>query len=207
MNHLESSARSARDYSVGRIVQIFRVAAACAALTLCAHAEQLTFTLDPAKSVIDFTLGATAHTVHGTFRFKSGSLRFDSEGGAASGTFIADANSGNSGNDSRDNRMKRSILETGKYPEVILAIDRIEGPIKASGESTVKTHGMLTLHGQSHEVEPLMLIATDANGTRATCEISIPYVSWGLKNPSTFILRVSDKVILHVTAIGKITSQ
>ena len=190
-----------------RTLHILRLAAACAALGVYAHAEQRTFTLDAAKSTIGYTLSGNFHTVHGTFHFKSGSLQFDAAGGFATGRFVADPNSGDSGSNARDNRMKRAILETEKYPEVVFSIDRIEGRVAANGESTVKAHGTLTLHGQAHEVEPLMLIATDANGARATCEITIPYVDWGLKNPSTFILRVSDKVVLHITAIGKITAQ
>jgi hypothetical protein len=40
--------------------------------------------IDPAKSVVHFTLGATLHTVHGTFRVESGTLRFDPGSGKAS---------------------------------------------------------------------------------------------------------------------------
>jgi hypothetical protein len=32
----------------------------------------------------------------------------------------------------------------------------------------------------------------------------IPYVAWGLKNPSTFILRVSDKLDLDFDATGQL---
>jgi hypothetical protein len=32
----------------------------------------------------------------------------------------------------------------------------------------------------------------------------VPYVRWGLKNPSTFILRVSDKLDLDINATGRL---
>jgi hypothetical protein len=34
----------------------------------------------------------------------------------------------------------------------------------------------------------------------------VPYVAWGLKNPSTLFLRVSDKVNIDINAAGRLTS-
>jgi hypothetical protein len=34
----------------------------------------------------------------------------------------------------------------------------------------------------------------------------VPFVKWGLKNPSTFILRVSDNVDVDVHASGQLTT-
>jgi len=40
-----------------------------------------------------------------------------------------------------------------------------------------------------------------ANGpATATIHFTIPYVKWGLKNPSTLFLRVSDKVVIDIAA-------
>jgi hypothetical protein len=41
---------------------------------------------------------------------------------------------------------------------------------------------------------------------QATTRFSVPYVKWGLKNPSTFILRVSDSVDIDIRASGQLTS-
>ena len=46
--------------------------------------------LDPAHTQISFTLDATFHTVHGTFQLKRGSVRFNSDGGVASGVVVID---------------------------------------------------------------------------------------------------------------------
>jgi hypothetical protein len=32
----------------------------------------------------------------------------------------------------------------------------------------------------------------------------IPYIAWGLKNPSTFFLHVSDEVEVDITAAGRV---
>jgi hypothetical protein len=34
----------------------------------------------------------------------------------------------------------------------------------------------------------------------------VKYQEWGMKNPSTFILRVNDTVKIHVHAVGRITT-
>jgi hypothetical protein len=39
----------------------------------------------------------------------------------------------------------------------------------------------------------------------ADTQFSIPYVNWGLKNPSTLFLRVSDTVEIAIHAAGQIT--
>jgi hypothetical protein len=31
----------------------------------------------------------------------------------------------------------------------------------------------------------------------------VPYVKWGMKNPSTFILRVNDKVQISIHAVAR----
>jgi hypothetical protein len=61
-------------------------------------AQESVFILDPAKSTVEFTLGASLHTVHGTFKVKSGEIHFDPAKGTASGAIVVDALSGESGN-------------------------------------------------------------------------------------------------------------
>ncbi len=48
-------------------------------------AQETLVTLDPAGAQIEFTLGATLHTVHGSFKLKHGEIRFDPATGSASG--------------------------------------------------------------------------------------------------------------------------
>lgn len=183
-----------------------RLAILIALLTCSAFSQQRTFTLDPVRSTVHYTVSGNFHTVHGTFRFKSGSISFDPATGAASGKLIVDPSSGESGSEGRDSRMKRAILETDKYPEVVLTIDGIEGPIAPSGESAVKLRASMTLHGEAHPMVIPAQLSLNGEGASGTAEVVIPYVAWGLKNPSTFILRVSDKVTLEISAIGRLSA-
>jgi hypothetical protein len=80
-------------------------------LAPASRAQQSVIQIEASKSKIDFTLGATMHTVHGTFALKSGEIRFDASSRKIEGTIVADATSGDTGNLGRDQRMNREILE------------------------------------------------------------------------------------------------
>src|SRR5271154_4203674 len=92
-----------------------------------AASGEMVLAVDPAQSKIHWTLGATMHTVHGTFGLKRGELRLDPATGKASGEIVADAVSGESGNDSRDKKMHTEVLESSRFPEVLFRADRLEG--------------------------------------------------------------------------------
>ena len=38
----------------------------------------------------------------------------------------------------------------------------------------------------------------------ASGKFIVPYVQWGMKNPSTFLLKVNDKVEIDLTAVGRV---
>jgi hypothetical protein len=64
----------------------------------------------------------------------------------------------------------------------------------------------MKLHGQDHAMTLNFTVQPVTPGQeQATTKFSIPYVKWGLKNPSTFILRVTDSVDLDIRATGRLT--
>ena len=78
----------------------------------------------------------------------------------------------------------------------------MKGALGSSGASQIQLDGVITLRGQSH---PMTLdVKAEVQGTSLTADTSfaIPYIQWGLKNPSAFFLRVSDKVQIHIHAVG-----
>lgn len=160
--------------------------------------------LDPARTTVSFTLGDVLHTVHGTFKLKRGAVKFDSATGAASGEIVVDVASGNSGGGARDKRMHKEILESARYPEAVFTPDHVSGELAPHGESQLDLHGKFQIHGASHELT-LHFRAEVKNGEVAVSTgFVIPYVQWGMKNPSNFLLKVSDKVDLTIQAAGRV---
>jgi len=169
------------------------------------EAQQVTVELDPAQTKIEFTLSASLHTVHGSFRLKSGTIRFDPGSGAASGIVVADATSADTGNKSRDRKMHREVLESEKFPEVTFSPTKVTGSLKPQGDSTVQVEGTFRLQGTDHAMTLTVSVSIAGTTVTANTRFVVPYVAWGLKNPSTFLLHVSDKASVEVNATGQIT--
>ena len=165
-------------------------------------AQQTTFTLDPQKTTVSFILEASFHTVHGTFRVKSGAIKFDPASGAASGMIVVDATSGETGNQKRDRNMHRDVLQSGRFPEITFTPLRVTGKFLPRGESQVQVEGILKLQGVDHPITLSFEAQATGNELRATTHFTVPYVSWGLKNPSNLFLHVADKVELSIAAAG-----
>ena len=189
-----------------RVRAYFALFAALAmpALAPAGRAQEFVVQLDPAQAKIDFTLGSTLHTVEGKFKLKSGAIRFDPSSGKISGSIIVDATSAESGNAGRDHKMHREILESGKYPEIVFTPTQVKGTFNPKESSKLEVSGQFSLHGQDHDVTFPIDIQPAGRQLQMATHITIPYIKWGLKNPSTFILRASDKVEVDIHAVGQV---
>jgi len=167
-----------------------------------ARAQQLAFDFDPSHTQVEFTLNSTIHTVRGTFALKRGAITLDPASGNAAGQIVVDAASGNTGSDARDRRMHKEILESGKFPEIIFTPDRVEGQIPAEGDFQLNVHGTFRLHGADHEIILPVRAKKNAGVISATLQFSIPYIQWGLKNPSNFFLRAADHVDITINTVA-----
>jgi polyisoprenoid-binding protein YceI len=157
--------------------------------------------INPAQAKVDFTLGSLLHTVHGTFQLKRGTLSFDPQSGKASGELVVDATSGESGSPARDKRMHASILESARYPEIVFRPERVDGKVAAEGKSQVQLHGIFAIHGAEHEIILPATVEAEAGQYNVNTTFEVPYVKWGMKNPSTLMLRVSDKVEITIQTV------
>lgn len=179
-----------------------RVLIAFVALAFSALAADYTLDLRPEATKVQFTLTDPLHTVHGNFNLKQGQIDFNTDTGKASGRVIVDVTSGNSGSDARDSRMHANVLESKKYPEAVFIPDHVDGSLAVPGASAVKVHGTFTIHGAPHEMTMDVHTSGNADQMRATMAFEIPYVAWGMKDPSNFILKVSKTVQMTIETSG-----
>jgi len=185
--------------------QFLSVSALLTVASIAAAAQGLVFQLDPQHTAVDFTLSDVLHTVRGSFRLKQGSLRFDPASGRLSGEIVVDAKSGESGSGMRDRKMHREVLESDRYPEIVFRPDRVEGKVLPQGESSVRVHGRFSIHGADHELTVPAEVDMSPEHWAATIHFAVPYANWGMKNPSTLFLRVSESVAIDITTAGTVT--
>jgi len=185
---------------MGRMAWLFsRLALAAAFASAAALAQETALEIDAAHTKVEFTLSDVLHTVHGSFALKRGQMRFD-ESGKASGELVVDATSGQSGSETRDRRMHSAVLESARYPEIVLRPTRVEGRVAPQGASQVILHGAFEIHGQAHQIAIPMEVAAEGGQFNATGHFAVPYVKWGMKNPSTLFLRVNETVLITIHA-------
>jgi len=168
-------------------------------------AQQQTFTADPASSSIGFALTGTGHEVHGTFHIQSGTIQFDRSAPKMSGSIVVSAASGESGDKGRDKKMHSDVLEVEHFADVTFAPQSYQGSIAPSGDSTIQVAGVFTLHGSPHDLTVPMQIHIDGSSLSATGKFIVPYVKWGLKDPSMFILKVAKEAQIDLNLKGTIT--
>ena len=163
-------------------------------------AAPIDINLDPAATAIHWTLNTTVHTVHGTFKLKNGSFHIDPATGDASGEIVIDATSGESADTARDNRMQSLVLESPRYPTITFRPTHIVGKVDLSAAGPVTVEGVLNLHGQDHPMQMTVNLHPQASTVALAAHFSVPYVAWGLKDPSFAFFRTDKQVMLDVDA-------
>jgi polyisoprenoid-binding protein YceI len=169
-------------------------------------AASYTFELDPATTKVEFTFGATLHTVDGTMRARQGTVQLDPETHAASGRFVLDATSAQTGNPRRDQKMHEKILESQQFPDITFEPQRVTGELKPAGRSEIELHGVLEMHGTKRPMDMTVVATSDGTKVTGTGMMVVSYLDWGLKDPSFFILRVEKEVRVTIHAAGRLTS-
>jgi polyisoprenoid-binding protein YceI len=180
--------------------------AALAGFTLAASAlSQQHYRVDPGTSEVHFTLGASDHPVEGSFHVTSGDFTLDPQSGAMTGTVSVDASSGQSGNQGRDKKMTKDQLKVQTYPTLTFAPTKFSGQVKDSGDSSGPVEGTFTLLGQPHPITVPMNVHMDGDHFAASGSFSVPFVNWGVKDPSFMFMKVDKEVKIDLKLIGTVT--
>jgi polyisoprenoid-binding protein YceI len=182
----------------------FAVVALAAILAPAALSQHQTFVVNPDASEVKMTLKTTHEIVNGTFQIQSGSIEFDRSTPKMSGLVVVLAGSGKTGNDSRDKKMNKDILKVDQHTTVSFAPRTYTGVIAPSGNSTIQVSGVFTLLGDPHDLTIPMQIHIDGSKGTAKAQFILPYVQWGLKNPSFLIWKAENEVAIDLSLVGNI---
>ncbi len=102
--------------------------------------------------------------------------------------------------------MNKDILKVDHFATVSFAPKSYSGTVAASGDSTIQVSGVFTLLGTDHELTIPMQIHIDGSKATAKGQFVVPYVRWGLKNPSFLIWKAENDVAIDLTLVGNIAS-
>jgi DUF4097 and DUF4098 domain-containing protein YvlB len=186
-----------------------RVFTACAVAVLFAHsalAQHQALVINPDTSEVKMTLKTNHEIVNGTFHVQSGSIEFDRSAQKISGSVVVAADSGKTGNDSRDKKMDKDILKVGQYTTVSFAPKTYTGTIAVSGDSSIEVSGVFTLLGTPHDLNIPMQVHIEGPKAAVKAQFVIPYVQWGLKNPSFMIWKADNDVAIDLNLVGQLSN-
>lgn len=169
------------------------------------HGRCQTMTLIPDATKVTFSLGATGHEVHGAFRITHGVIDLDRALAKISGSIVVSAGSGNSGDAGRDKKMHDQVLEVDRYAEITFQPQSYQGSLAPSGDSSIQVSGIFTLHGATHPLTIPMQVHLEGGRLTAKGSFVVPYVQWGLRDPSVFVLRVAKDVHIDLDLTGTVT--
>lgn len=155
--------------------------------------------LTPDSTELTFLLEATGHDVEGKLYLQEGNLHYDTATGAASGRIVLGAPRTETGNEKRDKTMHKKVLESALYPEIVFVPSKISGPVEDSGAGHFDLQGIITLHGKDHDVSmPTEVKIDDSGRIDAHATLDVPFVEWGLEDPSILFLRVAKVVQVDI---------
>lgn len=186
-------------------MKLFAVLAFAVMLASAAGAQRQNFTVNPDASEVKMTLNTTHEVVSGTFHIQSGSIAFERGNPAMSGAVVVLAGSGKTGNASRDKKMDKDILEVEQHAVVSFEPKSYTGTIAASGDSNLQVTGIFTLLGTPHEITIPVLVHLDDAGATAKAHFVVPYVQWGLKDPSFLIWKADKSVAIDLSLVGRLS--
>jgi polyisoprenoid-binding protein YceI len=183
----------------------FAVLALAVILAPAAIAQQQTFAVNADASEVKMTLKTTHELVNGAFHIQSGSVEFDRSTPRMSGSVVVLAGSGKTGNGSRDKKMNKEILQVEQHATVSFEPKSYAGVIAPSGDSTIQVTGIFTLAGMPHDITIPMLVHLEGTTATAKVHFTVPYIQWGLKDPSFLFWKADHDVAIDLFLTGQLS--
>jgi polyisoprenoid-binding protein YceI len=183
----------------------FAVLALAVILAPAALAQHQTFVVNPDASEVKITLNTTHEIVNGAFHLQSGSIEFDHGDPKMRGSVVVLAGSGKTGNDSRDKKMNKDILKVEQYATVSFEPKTYTGDLALSGDSNLQVTGIFTLLGTPHQITIPILVHLEGTTATAKAHFVVPYVQWGLKNPSFLVWKAESDVAIDLFLAGRLS--
>ena len=183
----------------------FTVFALTAVLAPAAFSQHQSFVVNPDASEVKITLQTTHELVNGVFHIQSGLIEFDRSTAKMTGSVVVLAGSGKTGNDSRDKKMNKDILKVEQYATVSFEPKTYTGELAPSGESTIQATGIFTLLGKPHEITIPILIHLEGSAATAKAHVVVPYIQWGLKDPSFMFWKADKNVAIDLFLSGRLS--
>lgn len=180
------------------------VATALLGLAMVAPSAATELVLDPERTEIVFLLGSTLYDVNGSLRLEEGTIEFDAVAGTAAGRIVIDALSAGTNNRRRDKKMHDKVLETQRYPLFVFEPLGFSGELRQAGESHVRLWGILEIHGVRRELTLDADVRLDGTQLTGRLSLVIPYVAWGMKDPSVFVFRAKKEVAVEIQIAGRV---
>lgn len=187
-------------------MKCFAVLGFAVILTPAVVAQHQTFAVNTDASEVKMKLNTTHEVVNGTFHVQTGSIAFDRAMPKMAGSVVVAAGSGKTGNDSRDKKMNKDILKVDQYTSVSFAPKTYTGTIASSGDSSIQVLGVFTLLGTPHDLTIPMQVHIDGSRATTKAQFVIPYVQWGLKNPSFLIWKAENEVTIDLNLVGQLSN-
>ncbi len=187
-------------------MRMFAAVAVTVFFAQTSFAQHQTFAVNPDASEVKMTLKTNHEIVNGSFHVQSGSIEFDRSAQKIGGSVVVAAGSGKTGNDSRDKKMDKDILKVDQYTTVTFAPKSYTGTIAPAGDSSIQVSGIFTLLGTPHELTIPMQVHLEGGKATAKTQFVIPYVQWGLKNPSFLVWKAENDVAIDLNLVGQLSN-
>jgi hypothetical protein len=118
-----------------------------------------------------------------------------------------DARSGDTGIARRDRVMHEEVLDSAAHPLLVLRPERLELAKRAADSLVGRLFGSFEVRGERHPLALAFDGSRQGERARVTARFDVPWVAWGLPDPSNLLLSVDKTLAVEVSAGGTLAAE